>query len=155
MMKEKSENSLVFVRHGHRDKPTPDVDNGISPKGLTQVEDLLKDFKKGRLPQSKIFWSSPKKRCVETLGPVAKLAGAPLKVEKLLDEQSSTESTLEFNKRIMELIKKATETGEVVYLCSHGDFIPQAIDFLTGKFVDVSKGQAIQVTKSEGHWDLL
>lgn len=144
---------MVFVRHGHREKLG--ADNGLSPKGFTQVEDLLRNFKKGRLPESKNFWSSPKKRCVETLEPLAKLAGATLKVEKLLDEQGAGESTLQFNKRIMELLKKATETGEPVYLCSHGDLIPEAIDFLSGKVVDISKGQAIQLTNSEGHWDLL
>jgi broad specificity phosphatase PhoE len=67
---------IVFLRHAHRDKPIPDKDNGLSDKGRKQVEDLLKDFKKGKIPKARIFWSSPKIRCQETLEPLSEVNGA-------------------------------------------------------------------------------
>jgi broad specificity phosphatase PhoE len=155
MMKEKKSYSIVFVRHGHRDKPHPDGDNGLSPKGLAQVEDLKKDYKKDRLPPSTHFWSSPKKRCTETLKPLSELAKGDFKIEKLLDEQQRSESSEKFQERIGTLIRKAMLIGETIYLCSHGDVIPEAIDLLTGKSIDISKGQAIPVTLSDGEWSLI
>ena len=155
MMKEKFENQIVFVRHGHRDKPVPDADNGLSEKGRGQVEDLLKAFKKGQLPLSQNFWTSPKKRCVQTLQPLSDMANSPLIIENLLDEQKSGETQKAFQNRIEELLEKAEKLGETVYLCSHGDLIPEAIELMSGRSVDVSKGQALILKQEKGQWKLL
>jgi broad specificity phosphatase PhoE len=155
MMKEKFNTQIVFVRHGHRDKPMPDADNGLSEKGRNQVEDLVKEFKKGTLPKSRFFWTSPKKRCAETLKPLSDEAKAPLVIDELLDEQKSGESQTAFQRRIEKLIEKAEKLDAAVYLCSHGDLIPEAIELLAGKNVDVSKGQAIVLEKVNGKWKLL
>jgi len=150
-MKEKN---IVFVRHAHRDKPFPDQDNGLSEKGLGQVKQLVNDYKRKDLPEGKHFWTSPKKRCVETLEPISHEAKISLKIEKLLDEQQSSEAPKDFSKRIENLMKKAVAVGETIYLCSHGDVIPEAIDFLTGRHVDVAKGEAIQLVFSGCSWEL-
>jgi len=155
MMKEKNRPHLVFIRHAHRDKPIPDADNGLSQKGREQVEDLVKDYKKEHLPPSQVFWSSPKKRCIETLKPITEQAKARLHIEKLLDEQQGAEGSQKFQERIEALIEKAQTEETTVYLCSHGDLIPEALDMLTGKFIDISKGEAIQVQFKNGEWKLL
>ncbi len=153
-MKKKFTSKIVFVRHGHRDKPVPDADNGLSSKGQSQVDDLVKALKSGALPQSEYFWTSPKKRCVETLGPLSKAAQCPLQIEPLLDEQHAGENMLRFQERLERLLEKAEKLNSVIYCCSHGDVIPEAIELLTGRSVDISKGQAIIVENQDGKWTL-
>jgi broad specificity phosphatase PhoE len=150
-MKEKY--SIIFVRHGHRDKPVPDADNGLSPKGRKQVEELVTKYEEGKLPKAKLFWTSPKIRCQETVRSLSEVALSHLVVEKLLDEQGPNESRGEFSQRIAKLLKKVSEVKQNIYLCSHGDVIPEAIDALTGHQVDLSKGQVAIITNDDG-WTL-
>jgi broad specificity phosphatase PhoE len=153
-LNQKPTGTLVFVRHAHRDKPVPDQDNGLSSKGQEQVKDLINAFKKGKLPNASHFWTSPKKRCAETLGPLAETAKANLLIEDLLDEQKRSEDSKQFQKRIEKLLEKAKALHDVVYLCSHGDLIPEAIDLLTGTHVDLYKGEAVIVENDNGEWSL-
>ena len=145
---------IVFIRHGHRHKNIPDEDNGLSDKGRSQVDDILTAYRKGTLPKASQFWSSPKLRCQETLKPLTDLALSPMKIVKLLDEQLPSESESQFAKRISELVEKIVSSKETVYLCSHGDVIPLAIDEMTGKSVELSKGQAVVLEFEDGKWTL-
>ncbi len=144
--------TLIFVRHAHRDTGERSIDNGIDEKGLKQVTDLLDDFAKGTLPKSNDFRSSPKKRCIETLTPLAALNGAKVTIEDALDEQSPTESTQEFRQRIFNFLKKLSSQLGVIYLCSHGDWLPEAIQDLTGNWADIKKGGYVICEKSNGKW---
>ncbi len=146
--------NLVIVRHAHRDTSERRADNGLSEKGRGQARELAEEYRSGDLPGSKIFWTSPKKRCQETLSPIAEVAGLKIRVIPELDEQRENENTREFLERIEKLLKSASAQNETIYLCSHGDFIPHAIEILTGKSVDVSKGQALVLTFSKGRWEM-
>jgi broad specificity phosphatase PhoE len=149
---------LVFVRHAHRDTTEREVDNGISPKGNKQVEELKLKYEKKIIPEATLFLTSPKKRCIETLQPLTMVSKVKLQIEDSLDEQSTGESSSEFFKRVSLFLEKLMVTitekqMKCVYLCSHGDVIPEMIEILTGKSVDVDKGKAV-VLDSEIRWAL-
>jgi broad specificity phosphatase PhoE len=151
---ENASTKIVVVRHAHRHKLEPDEDNGISEKGEEQVKELVESFRQGRLPLAKEFWSSPKKRCVQTLEPMAAVALQKVKIEKLLDEQSHKESSREFGGRIASLVEKLQKASETLYISSHGDVIPEMINEMTGYHVDLRKGQAIVLVKRNNRWEL-
>lgn len=140
---------IVFVRHAHRDTSERSSDNGLSEKGHKQVTELVKTYENGDLPEGATFWTSPKLRCKETLGPIAKAAGQQTRIEAMLDEQHGDETHEKFRKRIRDLIAKAEKAPSPVYLCSHGDFIPEAISVMAGVHKDLSKGEAVILEKTD------
>ena len=74
---------LILVRHAHRDTDVRTRDNGLSDKGKDQVKKLI-EFGCERLKNEEVaFFTSPKKRCQETIGPVAK----EFKKEVIIDER--------------------------------------------------------------------
>ncbi len=146
---------LVFVRHAHRDISDRSLDNGLSEKGHEQVEDLLGDLDNGSLPQAKVFWSSPKKRCQETLKPLSEAEEGQYSVEPLLDEQAPHENQKQFIERLGVLVKKLSQQKETTYLCSHGDVIPEVIFLLVGLHLDLGKGEAVIVSRdNDGKWEV-
>lgn len=123
---------LVFIRHAHRNTSDPAKDNGLSDKGEAQVKRLLK-FASARLQGSTpIFLSSPKKRCVQTLSPIAEALNAKLIIDERLSEQAPNENRSQYEARIDEFLDfYKYESDEVTVICSHGDFIPILIEKLT------------------------
>lgn len=132
---------LILVRHAHRD--TQDgrrLDNGLSEKGLAQAEEiaqtLIKKF--GNEIKDASLYSSPKKRCIQTLEPLAK----KIKKEIVSDQD------LEEGGRLIKKIQSFTETFEhgvsnIVIACSHGDWIPEFIEINFSLFMDIKKGELI------------
>jgi broad specificity phosphatase PhoE len=148
---------IVFIRHAHRDTAQREDDNGLSSKGLEQVDKLKKKYRENKLPKGLIFLTSPKKRCVETLGPVAELANGKLKTVESLDEQSSNENISDLQLRIENFISDISlliPASHALYICSHGDVIPLAIEILTGKVIDIEKGRAVILTLDGVRWSL-
>ena len=143
---------VVIVRHAHRDTLDKDLDNGLSSKGQHQAEELVEQYRVGELPPGDIFLSSPKKRCQETLQPLAEEAEQTLKIEKLLDEQLSEESQRDLEKRVEKFLKAGLKPDKTTYICSHGDWIPIAIKLLTGEAGDLQKGHAAVFTKKGKNW---
>lgn len=152
------EKQIVMVRHAHRDTSERESDNGLSQKGLEQVGTLVKAYRSGDLPKGRYFFSSPKKRCQETLKPLSELARAPFEIANSLDEKQGSETENQFLHRIDDYlteIKKLCDKDSVIYICSHGDLIPVAIDLLTGRYVEVEKGKAVRLIYYGRHWTLL
>ena len=145
---------LVFVRHAHRDVSDRTRDNGLSENGREPVEDLIDDLESGVLPESKLFWSSPKLRCQETLKPMCDWSEGEFKIEPLLDEHQPHESQKQFHDRIESLLERAKSTNQTIYLCSHGDLIPIAVESLVGIQVDLGKGEAIILQNDDGRWEM-
>jgi broad specificity phosphatase PhoE len=147
--------TIVFIRHAHRDTSDKNRDNGLTDKGRRQVDELVGLFRSGKLPPAKTFWTSPKLRCQETLEPLAKASKTAAVIENLLDERHDDEAAIDFAKRLDRLVEKAhkslTQMGEdgVLYLCSHGDVIPYAMNLFTSHEVDLSKGEAIIITTED------
>ncbi len=90
---------IILIRHAHRDNSIRELDNGLSDKGYKQVEVLkkwlpyqIKQFE----PSSCVALTSPKKRCVETVTPVARRSLAELEIWDELDEQIDSETQEKF-----------------------------------------------------------
>jgi broad specificity phosphatase PhoE len=136
---------LFIVRHAHRDKTQgASIDNGISEKGIKQAKKLtefileeIKDFKKDKIG----LFSSPKKRCLETLSFLSKKLDKEIEVLDLLNEGGMIEYKVE------EFIKwwKEQKNYEVVIACSHGDIIPVLVYRLTGAQAIISKASVCEV----------
>lgn len=132
---------LILIRHAHRDISEHESDNGLSEKGLKQALLLAEYWKKQLNEKLVVLLSSPKKRCRETLAPLAKALEAKVKICKDLDEQLSTEGSTKFNKRIQTFLKDWEGSEDLITIaCSHGDWIPQAIAMATGENVSLKKG---------------
>lgn len=138
--------TIILIRHAHRDNTNRALDNGLSDKGYKQVEVLkkwmpvvVKEFG----ATSSVALTSPKKRCVETLTPVARKILSPIEVWDDLDEQAENESHEKFWERIQHsiyLINKRPE--DLIFVCSHGDYLPLFIFHLIGFNLELSEAGA-------------
>ncbi len=73
------------------------------------------------------LYASHYARCVQTLEPLGKRLGLDVVADARLAEAASFESTLEL----------LAEAGDGAVLCSHGDVIPDTIDALVRRGLDV------------------
>lgn len=135
---------LILIRHAHREDGDPRLDNGLSPMGKGQVDHLCQIFESQWLTKEGDkfqFLSSPRKRCLETLGPIAQLVSEPVQVEPLLVELEDGESSVDLIRRVKRFIDLVTEAKDSYVCCSHGDWIPE--------FVQMIEGVARPLRKSE------
>jgi broad specificity phosphatase PhoE len=144
--------TLVLIRHAHRNVDDSLKDNGLSERGQDQVKKMVK-FYKNRFEASKAaFFSSPKKRCIETISPVAKEAQAKLaNVDERLDEHGPGENSALFFARMEEFLDVWKYEGEALtVICSHGDWIPYAVQKLTGREISLKKCGWVEIEYEEG-----
>jgi broad specificity phosphatase PhoE len=137
---------LVFIRHAHRDTSLRSRDNGLSDKGHKQARALVRIFEervKAEASKIKLF-SSPKKRCIETLERIADVDDLKIEISPLLDEQLDGESDTKFRARVTEFMNqvksKYKNDDDWVLVCSHGDWLPLVLGD-----VQISKGCWAQV----------
>ncbi len=145
---------LVIVRHAHRDIEVHSDNNGLSDKGKEQVQKLIPFARKRLKDERPVFLSSPKKRCIETLTPIAKAFGEKVEIDDLLTEQGSM-STYAFEEHIeMFLDRFKFEGPDVLVICTHGDWIPEAVQKLTGQSVALKKAGWCEIEYESGHAEL-
>lgn len=132
---------LFLIRHAHRDIESSRLtDNGLSEKGQAQALKLVKLFYRRLDLEDPMFFSSPKKRCIETLTPLSKSFGKKVEVMDLLDEGSS------LFERIQEFIEWWMKNGPTcTVVCSHGDWIPECVYKMTGARIDCKKGSVVEI----------
>jgi len=146
---------LILIRHAHRDTEDPSADNGLSKKGIAQVEILADYFHRyfekefeGMRPR---FLSSPKKRCRETLGPLAAREKVEMKVDARLSECTPTEGSRGFLSRIREFAEDWRQGGrELTVICSHGDWIPELVAELANARISLKKAGFVEIRESAG-----
>ncbi|HEX6418748.1 MAG TPA: phosphoglycerate mutase family protein [Acidimicrobiales bacterium] len=124
---------LYVVRHGHAGSRSawdgPDHRRPLSPKGRRQakaIADALAPAGVGRLV------SSPHRRCVQTLEPLAQRLGLPVEDDPRLAEGAGGADALA-------LADEVRDGYEAVAVCSHGDVIPDMLRILnatTARFKD-------------------
>lgn len=131
----------LFVRHAARDIVRREVDEGLNAKGREQCARLV-DVLKALAPplKPKRVLSSPLPRCVETAEAVAQWAGVEVEIEPRLIEQKNGETEGDFRKRVLAFIDSESGASSVAY-CSHGDWLPIAVQALGGGGgVEIKKG---------------
>lgn len=141
---------LILIRHGHRDTSQRSDDNGLTEKGQRQAAHLLRffDLRLAEDPElSKVaLLSSPKKRCLETLAPIAERLKKFTDVRSELDEQRPGERMESVDARIHKFIQTWTAKGaDWTIVGSHGDIIPMMAFHLLGCSIDVKKGSWLEI----------
>ncbi len=153
-----SPRQLIIVRHAHRDKPSPlgrKADNGISKKGQLQAKKVARLYRKLLGAQKAELISSPKVRCVETLEPLAKKLKTKIATHKGLDEQPDEETAEDYRETVGQFIKGWMKSNSpITMVCSHGDWIPVALDVLLGAGFELKKGGWAQFEYAQKKFDL-
>jgi 8-oxo-dGTP diphosphatase len=121
--------SLFLVRHAKAGKRSKwEDDDTLRPlvaEGLRQAEVIAESI--APLKPTALF-SSPYVRCVQTLEPLGKQVGLPVVTHELLAEGVDFIGTVDWMHTLTE--------GAV--MCSHGDVIPEVIDALERRGMEVS-----------------
>ncbi len=140
---------LILVRHAHRDKSEGRaLDNGLSEKGRKQAEVFQQHWEKKLAKRKATFLSSPKRRCTETIAPLAAAMNCQLRTSPLLDEQRDNlqETSGRFRGRVKRFLTWwQTKGPDCTVACSHGDWIPEFLQLARGKAKELSKGDWIVV----------
>lgn len=139
--------TTYLVRHasaGRRDDSDPDdAERPLDEAGRSQAERLAAWL--SHEPITRIL-TSPYRRCVESVGPLARLVGLDLEIVEDLGEGTPVE-------RSWEVLASAARTDAV--LCSHGDVIPDLIRRaqMRGLVVPGKSGSAKGSVWTLQHWD--
>jgi 8-oxo-dGTP diphosphatase len=137
--------TLVLVRHAHRDTSDREKDNGLTEKGRRQAKAVRRFFKERFGKETPLLVSSPKKRCLETLEPLAERRGLRIRVdEHLLEGSRLSERTAAFAAWWRE------RAPALVVACSHGDWIPAFLARALGAEIELKKGGWAELTWEEG-----
>lgn len=135
--------TLVIIRHAHRDTAKGrELNNGLSEKGRRQVRKAF-DFFFERFPEMEtpVLLSSGKKRCLETLEPLARKLERKLTPHPLLLERTEKETATQFKARIKKFIAEwEKSSAAVTVICTHGDWIPVFFKTLLGTSIELKKG---------------
>ena len=131
---------VILVRHAHAlarsDWDGEDADRILSRRGVKQsrlLVDRLLELKPTRI------LSSPYLRCLDTVRPLAGVAGLPVEAEDRLAEGEG--------RAAVELVRSLAAAGEDPVLCSHGDVIPEILATLANED-RVDLGPAPRVEKA-------
>jgi broad specificity phosphatase PhoE len=121
---------LFIFRHGEK-QFSMSQNPALTERGQKQAQNLAKAVKEQFMPLPKILLSSPKRRAVLTFTPLSDLS-SNLNISDLLNEQKHSESSIDFDQRIKQLIQELTKntvTHSVVYAVTHSDVIEKIINF--------------------------
>lgn len=121
--------SLVYlVRHAKAGErrlwTTDDIERPLSKKGWKQSEALGTRLRRKGVSE---LVSSPYLRCIQTLEPLASSLGQPVRIDERLIEGAGFEGALEL----------LHEVDDGAVLCSHGDVIPELVDALLRRGMEV------------------
>lgn len=135
---------LILVRHAHRDTTRGrELDNGLSKKGQRQAKAIERRYRSVYDNQPVYILSSPKRRCRETVEPLARRQRVRVRFSSLLDEQGAMESEKTFLRRLKKFLRwwRTTRHSRVM-VCTHGDWIPAFF----------SENLALPLSLSKGGW---
>lgn len=152
----RKQKTLVIIRHAHRDTSNRSLDNGLSEKGRRQrarLTDYFTERFSGHVGDggSILVLSSPKQRCRQTVDRIAEAAGTQVRPDARLDECGPMEGPHAFRTRIEGFLQWWSESGpDLTVVCSHGDWIPQALEMAVGARAESRKGSWAEVRLIDG-----
>lgn len=151
------EKTLILIRHAHRDTTVRSADNGLSERGRRQAQAVARHFDRmfhsevTRGGSRVVVISSGKRRCVESVIPLARRANADIETSNLLAEKTDRESAHAFQERVREFIGWWRQEGPpVTVVCSHGDWLPACAQFLGCKNLEFAKGSWAEFAVVDG-----
>ena len=120
--------TIYLIRHANAGRRQPgghDRDRPLDESGLVQAARIH-----GHLDGTDIaqVLSSPARRCVETVRPLADGLGLTVDVDEALREGRGATAA-------MTLLARLAAADRTAVLCSHGDVIPMALDTLASRGV--------------------
>jgi len=114
--------TVRFLRHANAsskdETKVPDRERSLTKKGRKQSLAIAESLASTGIER---ILSSPYKRCVQTVEPLAEMTGAPIEIHEALAEDSNPDDTYDVIHEV---------AGSNTVLCSHGDVIPAAINRL-------------------------
>jgi 8-oxo-dGTP diphosphatase len=123
---------LRLFRHGQagdRDRwAGEDLDRPLTEKGRGQAAAIAKSLDRAEIDR---IVSSPYRRCLESVEPLAALIGADIEVDDRLAETRSLEPALDLVGSLV---------GYNAVLCSHGDIIPTVLKRLRKQGLSLGSG---------------
>jgi broad specificity phosphatase PhoE len=115
---------LYLVRHAHAGSRAswdgPDDDRPLSKRGRRQAEGIADELRSIGVTR---LVSSPSRRCVQTLEPLAQTLLLPVQRDDRLAEGAGGEAALE-------LVDELAGKAEAAVACTHGDVIPELLRIL-------------------------
>jgi broad specificity phosphatase PhoE len=140
---------IHLIRHAHAGSrgawTGDDLDRPLSDRGRAQARELA-----GAMADAPVdaVWSSPARRCTETVGPLALQHGTEVRSDPVLAEGRDSYEALAF---LLALAR--TAAGDVV-VCGHGDMIPNIVGTLVAEGVPVEDNADPRVAKKGSVWRL-
>ena len=122
--------TIFLIRHanaGRRQPGSQDRDRPLDDGGLAQAQRIRDHLDDAGIKQ---IFSSPARRCLETVQPLATELGITVEVEDALWEGHGIAPA-------MALLSRVAATGHPVALCSHGDVLPMILDTLAARGVSL------------------
>ena len=120
---------LYVVRHAHagsRDQATgPDHERPLSERGWRQAQALVEVLGEAGITR---LVSSPYRRCVQTLEPLAGTLGLAVEVDERLAEGTGFAPALAVAEEL---------TAAPAVVCSHGDVIPDLLEALVRRGMEL------------------
>lgn len=154
---------VYLFRHGQKNS-LPFEDPDLTAFGHQQASKLAELIRSGDLLKGTQFLASPRIRAQSTLRPASVLCHTNLQVVSDLDQRTSYESAEAFRARIgqtLNSLEKKFETHDVVYLCSHHDWIEESLslipadtDLLDSRYWSWRPAQYMQFEIIDGLWHL-
>lgn len=138
--------TLILIRHAHRDTIMRELDNGLSETGIEQARKIQKELGPDLKERRVEILSSPRARCIETVGPLSEKLGLEIEIAQDLCEQESGESDRDFRARIVRFCQEwKKRDAEVVVACSHGDVLPLCVYEHLGEEYLFKKGEFVEI----------
>ena len=142
---------LILVRHAHRNtKAGRMLDNGLSVKGKKQLSSIKKFILKKLKVKKAVLYSSPKKRCIQTIKPLENKVKSKIIVLSSLNEGGN------LSKKIRNFLSRAKNCkSDTVIVSTHGDWIPYFIARKLKRDILIKKGGIAVLSFKAGQFSLI
>lgn len=154
---------LILFRHAHKGL-TPAADPELSAPGFKQAEKLVELVAAKKIPAPTKAWVSEKIRTRQTIDPVTRHFKATVETSDLLNLRAYSENAEQFRLRIKKMLNMIDELAqksadEIHYLCTHYDWIEEALAFInsptdltTYEYASWAPAQYIHFEVRDGLW---